>query len=161
MVLKDKEMHVELIHLGEGHTLGDAIAWLPKEGILFAGDSCLTGPYNLLGDAHVGSWIETLSQMDQLRLEILVPGHGKLGTAATVGRQRSYLKHLFDWVTTEKMRDTNWNGIQSRLPELRERLSKHEEVLQYLIAEPGMVPGFSLEAHAKKIFDELTVIRNK
>ena len=29
------------MHLGVAHTHGDAVAWLPKERILFAGDVCV------------------------------------------------------------------------------------------------------------------------
>src|SRR4051812_31534439 len=49
----DGEHRVELLHLGIAHTHGDAVAWLPKERILFTGDACVNGPYNFVGDGNV------------------------------------------------------------------------------------------------------------
>ena len=50
------------MHLGVAHTHGDAVAWLPKERILFTGDVCVNGPYNYVGDGDVGKWLETLDR---------------------------------------------------------------------------------------------------
>lgn len=49
MILEDAKQRVELIHFGHGHTAGDAVAWLPKHGILFTGDSCVNGAFNYTG----------------------------------------------------------------------------------------------------------------
>ncbi len=48
----DGKHRVELLHLGVAHTHGDAVAWLPKERILFTGDACVNGPYNFVGDGR-------------------------------------------------------------------------------------------------------------
>jgi glyoxylase-like metal-dependent hydrolase (beta-lactamase superfamily II) len=41
MVFDDGQHRVELMKVGPGHTRGDAVAWLPKERILFTGDLCV------------------------------------------------------------------------------------------------------------------------
>jgi cyclase len=41
LIFDDGRHRVELMHLGVAHTHGDAVAWLPKERILFAGDVCV------------------------------------------------------------------------------------------------------------------------
>src|SRR5690349_19571371 len=38
LVLDDGAMRVELLRVGPGHTLGDSVAYLPKQRILFTGD---------------------------------------------------------------------------------------------------------------------------
>ncbi|MBC8113553.1 MAG: MBL fold metallo-hydrolase, partial [Candidatus Saccharimonas sp.] len=57
MVIEDSTQRVELIHIGHGHTPGDAVAWLPKHGILFTGDSCVNGAFNYTGESSTSSWI--------------------------------------------------------------------------------------------------------
>src|ERR1700688_1318016 len=42
MTFDDGEHRVELHRVGPAHTLGDAVAYLPKERILFTGDLCTT-----------------------------------------------------------------------------------------------------------------------
>ncbi|WP_207421556.1 MBL fold metallo-hydrolase [Desertivirga brevis] len=74
LVIEDKNRRLELIHLAPGHTRGDAVAWLPNEKIIFTGDSCLNGPFNLFMDAHILSWIEALDKMQNLKPELSFPG---------------------------------------------------------------------------------------
>ena len=38
LTLYSDERRVELLHLGSGHTVGDAVAYLPDEKVLYAGD---------------------------------------------------------------------------------------------------------------------------
>ena len=64
---RDATQRVELIHIAHGHTKGDAVAWLPKHGILFAGDSCLNGPFNYTGDSDTASWIGALTDVHEHR----------------------------------------------------------------------------------------------
>ncbi|WP_415977224.1 MBL fold metallo-hydrolase [Rhodococcus sp. 077-4] len=68
---------VELHHPGyTAHTTGDAVAWLPAERVLFAGDLVFNGVTPL---AFMGSLTGALQSLDWLRefdAEIIVPGHG-------------------------------------------------------------------------------------
>src|SRR5688572_1455011 len=41
MAIDDGERRLELRRVGPAHTIGDAVAFLPKEGILFTGDLCV------------------------------------------------------------------------------------------------------------------------
>jgi glyoxylase-like metal-dependent hydrolase (beta-lactamase superfamily II) len=154
-VLKDRHAHVELIHLGAGHTYGDAVAWLPAEKIMFVGDACLNGPFNLFRDANVHSWINTLEIMKSYKPIMVIGGHGTIGDENSISNQQAYLKHVLDWVKAEKSRNNNWERLQIKLPNLRNEIENNSKVSHYLIQEPSVVPGFSLEAHAKKIFEEL------
>ena len=60
LIFDDGKHRVELMHLGVAHTKGDAVAWLPKERILFTGDVCVNGPFNYMGDGDSEKWIVTL-----------------------------------------------------------------------------------------------------
>lgn len=66
---------VQVKHLGRGNTPGDAIAYLPKEKILVAGD-LLVHPIPYTYDGYPAEWVQTLKNMAQLDAETIIPGHG-------------------------------------------------------------------------------------
>jgi cyclase len=66
---------VQLLHFERGNTAGDAMAYLPKEKILAAGD-LLVYPLPYVGDGFPSEWAKTLHQMGQLDVNTIVPGHG-------------------------------------------------------------------------------------
>src|SRR5258708_26690215 len=76
LIFDDGKHRVELMHLGVAHTHGDAVAWLPKEKILFTGDVCVNGPYNFVGDGSVEKWVGTLEAARKLGATVVCPGHG-------------------------------------------------------------------------------------
>jgi cyclase len=71
--LGDRE--VQVMHLGRGNTPGDAIAYLPKEKILVAGD-LLVEPLPYVGDGYPAEWVMTLHKLAALNATTIVPGHG-------------------------------------------------------------------------------------
>lgn len=100
MVFDDGEHRVELTRIGPGHTLGDAVAYLPKERILFAGDMCVNGTGNNMADpdANPDAWLRALDNLAMKDIVTLVPGHGELGTTATIKLQRAYLAAIINGV---------------------------------------------------------------
>ena len=90
---------VELVHLGRGHTAGDAAVWLPDEKILFAGDlvEARAAPY--MGDAFVEEWsTTTLDRVEALGAERIVPGRGPAAGPEAIVETREYLGTLWDTV---------------------------------------------------------------
>ena len=57
-MLDDGKQRVEFLFMGHAHTAGDAVAWLPKHGILCTGDACVNGAYNFMGHSDSGSWVK-------------------------------------------------------------------------------------------------------
>lgn len=68
---------VEIIHIGRSHTAGDTVVWLPKERVLFAGDTVEYGATPYCGDAHFADWPATLAAVKALGAEKMVPGRGR------------------------------------------------------------------------------------
>jgi len=66
---------VQVKYLGRGKTPGDAIAYLPKEKILVAGD-LLAYPIPNTYDGYPSAWVQTLHKMGELDATTIVPGHG-------------------------------------------------------------------------------------
>ncbi|MES9862839.1 MAG: MBL fold metallo-hydrolase [Candidatus Thiodiazotropha sp. LLP2] len=92
-------LNVELRFTGGAHTPGDLFVWLPKDKILFTGDAVYV--QRLLGVFPGGlqRWINTLEIMrDELKPEILVPGHGH------VTQLNEALRDSYDYLTMLKQR---------------------------------------------------------
>jgi cyclase len=66
---------VQVKYLGRGNTAGDAIAYLPKEKILVAGD-LLDSPIPNTYDGYPSEWVQTLHRMGELDANTIVLGHG-------------------------------------------------------------------------------------
>ena len=94
LVFDDGAQRVELLFLGHAHTAGDAVAWLPKHGILFTGDACVNGAFNYTGDSDTASWIAALGAMEDLGVKTLCPGHGEMGGADVIASQKRWFLEL-------------------------------------------------------------------
>jgi cyclase len=102
LVFDDGVHRVELIHMGPAHTHGDGVAYLPKEKILVTGDLFVNGnPWgNNVADPDVDydNWLKVLDTMADWNVLMVVPGHGEIGTTASLREQRSFLSDLLDQV---------------------------------------------------------------
>ncbi len=71
------EREAQVIHIGRAHTAGDTVVWLPKERVLFAGDTVEFGATPYCGDAHFTDWPSTIRRLRELGAEKMVPGRGR------------------------------------------------------------------------------------
>lgn len=67
---------VRILHIGRGHTAGDAIAVVPDVGAVFAGDLVEYKSACYCGDAHFADWPATLDNLAEMQATALVPGRG-------------------------------------------------------------------------------------
>jgi len=100
LVFDDGEHRVELTRVGPGHTIGDSIAYLPKEKILFTGDLCVNFAGNNIADqdADPDNWLRVLDDLIQKDVAVLIPGHGGRGSTDTLRGQRAYLADMINGV---------------------------------------------------------------
>ncbi|PYN79200.1 MAG: hypothetical protein DMD96_18880 [Candidatus Rokuibacteriota bacterium] len=92
MVLHDGDREIQLWHPGfAAHTVGDAVAYLPKERILFAGDIAFHYVTPLAFQGHVGNWIKAADRLLRYEADVIVPGHGPIGTRTDLKHMREYL----------------------------------------------------------------------
>jgi len=97
LAFDDGDRRAELIRVGPGHTIGDAVAYLPKEKILVTGDLCVnwtSGNNTGDRDADLDNWIKVLDTLAQWDVKTVVPGHGRLGTTDILRGQRAYLEDM-------------------------------------------------------------------
>ncbi len=86
---------VELLHIGTpAHTTGDVVAWLPDDGVLFAGDLVFNGgtPFVLMGSV-VGS-LDALERLRGFGARTIVPGHGPICDETAIGAAERYLRFV-------------------------------------------------------------------
>lgn len=79
---------IELKHRGGGHTPGDTLVWLPQKNVLFTGDVVYVD--RVLGLHPVSrskNWLASFAVIDELKPQILVPGHGNVTKLATAQAQ--------------------------------------------------------------------------
>ncbi len=75
---------VRIMHLGRGHTMGDAVVWVPDAGVMYSGDLVEYKSACYCGDAHLGDWPRALNRISAFRPEALMPGRGE----ALIGREK-------------------------------------------------------------------------
>jgi len=101
LAFDDGQHRVELIRMGPAHTIGDAVAYLPKEKIAFIGDLAVNWTWgNNFGDpdADYANWLRALDKLMQWDLKTVVPAHGSVGTADILRGQRAYLNDMWTQV---------------------------------------------------------------
>jgi len=92
MAIRDGDQEIELWHPGgPAHTVGDAAVFLPKARVLFAGDLAFHYVTPLAFQGHVGNWIKAADRLLAYDADVIVPGHGPIGTNADLKRMRDYL----------------------------------------------------------------------
>src|SRR5436190_1018691 len=69
----------------------DHTAYLPKERILFAGDIAFLYVTPLAFQGHVGNWIKAADRLLRFDADVIVPGHGPIGTKKDLKHMRDYL----------------------------------------------------------------------
>ena len=105
MAIDDGERRLELRRVGPAHTIGDAVAYLPNEGILFTGDLCVnwrSGNNVSDRDADHPHWVQVLNELARWKVKTVVPGHGGVGTVDTLRAQSAFLDDLWTQVAAGK-----------------------------------------------------------
>lgn len=96
------DIEVRLIHPGPAHTVGDTIAWLPEQGIVFTGDLVFDGgtPFVMMGSLS-GSLraMETLRALDA---QTVVPGHGRVSDPGVYDTVERYLRYVEELARTSR-----------------------------------------------------------
>ena len=83
-------------HVGPAHTPEDLVVFVPRRGVLFAGDLVFRGRIPFVGQADSRQWITSLSRLIDFKPALLVPGHGPVSERpmADLELTRDYLVHL-------------------------------------------------------------------
>jgi len=87
---------VEVIPAYPAHTFGDLMVHLPEQRILFAGDVAFYYVTPAGHNGHLTRWIDALDRIDRMDVDVIVPGHGPVGTKAELRQTRAYLELIVE-----------------------------------------------------------------
>jgi len=157
LVIHDGDREIQLWHPGfTAHTVGDAVAYLPKERILFAGDIAFHYVTPLAFQGHVGNWIKAANRLLEYDADVIVPGHGPIGTTRELTRMRDYLvtvrreaRERFDagMPAEEAARDIElgvyaaWSDAERILPNVMRCYQEFRNELHLPLDLPRMLDG--------------------
>jgi cyclase len=93
-VLELGDAAVEVLHLGPGHTAGDAVVLFPSEGAVACGDLVFAGYHFNYEDADAAALPRRLEELAALPAPRVVPGHGPCGGRELLDDQARYHREV-------------------------------------------------------------------
>ena len=105
------DREIRLLYFGRGHTGGDVVVHLPREGILITGDLIYESlPY--MGDGYFPEWVETLEQLKGLEFDWIIPCHGQpFQDRRRIDYLQSYLRDF--WERARKLHKAGVNAAEA------------------------------------------------
>ncbi len=95
MTIHGSERKAILYTIGGGHTESDAVLHLPDDNIAFCADLLFNQRHPWAGAGNLHEWVWMLLTMEDIHQDdILVPGHGPLGSAISLIMIRQYLSEI-------------------------------------------------------------------
>ena len=166
LVMHDGERELHLWHPGTpAHTSGDALVYLPRERLIFAGDLAFHYVTPLAFQGHVGQWIAAADRVLALEADVIVPGHGPIGTRKELTLMRDYLalvrresKTRFDagMPAEAAARDiklgvyASWHEAERLLPNVMRCYQEFRGETHLPMDIPGMLEGMERLRGARK-----------
>jgi glyoxylase-like metal-dependent hydrolase (beta-lactamase superfamily II) len=94
------DMEVQILSVAPAHSGSDLLLWLPKEKVVFCGDIVFEGGGAISYSAEgMRLWIKALDYIiDELKPEVVVPGHGGLCDVEEVRLNKEYFEFVLDQV---------------------------------------------------------------
>jgi cyclase len=86
---------LHLIHT-PGHTPGQVAVYVPRERVVFTGDTVFSECQTWLMTSDVNQWLASLDVVAGLDVDHIVPGHGPVTTKKYLATQRAV---LLDWLS--------------------------------------------------------------
>jgi cyclase len=87
---------VELLYLGPAHTFGDTLVYFPQSKVLFAGDIGFFYSMPLAGSGKIGGWLKVIDRVNDMDVELIVPGHGPVGGKQDLEEEREYFEFVME-----------------------------------------------------------------
>jgi cyclase len=69
---------VRLMYMGKGHTIGDAVAYMPAQRVLFSADLLFVNLHPTVREGDSVNWERILERLDGLDIDWIVTGHGDI-----------------------------------------------------------------------------------
>jgi glyoxylase-like metal-dependent hydrolase (beta-lactamase superfamily II) len=92
--LGDKPVH--LIEVGPAHTRGDVLVHSPADRVVFTGDILFIESTPIMWQGPVANWIKACQRIEEMDVDLIVPGHGPITDKHGVAKVRHYLQFVHD-----------------------------------------------------------------
>jgi cyclase len=93
------ERTFELMQFNNVHSEADTVVWMPRERVLFAASIAIPNSINNLRPfASIPTMLGAMAIMKALNPEVVVPGHGSVGTTKIFDDNERYFRLLLDRV---------------------------------------------------------------
>lgn len=103
LTLNRGKISLLMLDAGPGHSNGDVIIFLPKEGILFASDLLFNNSFGFMGEASIHEWGENLELLEGLAPAKVIPGVGRVSDGTVIAD----FKKLYRAFMTEIIRNVD------------------------------------------------------
>lgn len=90
----DKPVH--LIEVGPAHTRGDILVHSPDDRVVFTGDILFIESTPVMWQGPVENWIDACLLIEDMDVDLIVPGHGPITDKHGVVHVRRYLQFVRD-----------------------------------------------------------------
>ena len=90
----DKPVH--LIEVGPAHTRGDILVHSPADRTVFTGDILFIEGTPVMWQGPVANWIKACTLIEDMDVDLIVPGHGPITDKHGVAKVRHYLQYVRD-----------------------------------------------------------------
>jgi glyoxylase-like metal-dependent hydrolase (beta-lactamase superfamily II) len=90
----DKTLH--LMEVGPAHTRGDVLVHSPLDRVVFTGDILFINSTPVMWQGPVANWIEACLRIEDMDVDLIVPGHGPITDKHGVAKVRHYLQFVRD-----------------------------------------------------------------
>ncbi len=121
--------HLKIGH-SRGHTDGDSYIFMPELQTVLTGDLVFNKKIPYMADGYVEDWIKAVDDLELLRAETYIPGHGAVGGKPIVIAMKHYLINLKTWVTEQIKNGKTLEETQEIVrPKIKEKYAdwkKHE-----------------------------------
>ncbi len=119
---------VELIYVGRSHSDNMIVMRFPAERAVFAVDfiPVKAVAWKNITDAYIPDWMDAIARVEAMDFDILVPGHGGLGTKADATAFRGYMEALYAAVLKGAREGKSLEAMQQSI-----RLDKYKDWHNY------------------------------
>ena len=81
-----------------GHTASTIVSYLHEDKVLFSGDIVVSNMHPYKSQANFRQWMGSLEKIQEMDIDVLVPGHGEVCDKAEAGRMLEYFRQMWDRV---------------------------------------------------------------
>ena len=129
---------VELSYVGRSHSDNMIVMRFPAERALFAVDfiPVKSVAWKNMTDAYIPDWMNAIARVEAMDFDILVPGHGGLGTKADATAFRGYMEVLYAAVLKSARAGKSLEAMQQGI-----RLEKYKDWHNYDTQLPLNIEG--------------------